>query len=159
MTNGNGKVVTGGTGACVSGASYWDIGVRCDTGPTNHSSGFTLQPVSSVLTSLTAGYSGNHNSASNPTVVQQYCNGSRIPPEFASGGYQVPPGTNEGNVPVPVFSLLAGATVDEGNNWVNIKWGPLATTNPVSHDTLGNYALASGSPAINYVTPLTSLRN
>jgi hypothetical protein len=156
VTNGNGTIVTGGTGACVSGGSYWDIGLRGDSGPTDHGSGFTLAPVSSVLTSLAGGYSGNHNSASNPTVVQQYCNGSRIPPEFASGGYQVPPGTNEGTVPVPVFSLLPGATVDEGNNWINMKWGPLAMNNPVTHTQLGNYALASGSPSIDYITLLNS---
>jgi hypothetical protein len=151
--NGNGTILTGGTGACVNGASYWDIGVRGDTGPTNHSgTGITLAPVSSVLTDLTGGYGGNHNSSSNPAVVQQYCNGSRMPPEFASGGYQVPPGTNEGTVPVPVFSLLPGATVDEGNNWISMKWGPLSTTNPVTNTVLGNYALASGSPSINYVT-------
>jgi len=50
--NGTGAIVTGGTGAClVSGASanqYWDIGVRGDTGPTNHSSGVTLNPRWSV---------------------------------------------------------------------------------------------------------------
>ena len=159
MANGSGTIVTGGTGACVNGASYWDIGLRGDTGPTNHSSGVTFQPVSSVLTSLAGGYTGNHNSASNPTVVQQYCNGSRMPPEFASGGYQVPPGTNEGTVPVPVFSLLAGATVDEGNNWVNMKWGPLALTNPVTNGTLGNYALANHSPAIDYIGSTGSTYN
>ena len=98
--------MTGGTGACVNGASYWDIGVRGDTGPTNHSSGFTLTPQFSVLTNLT-GYTGHNNLAPSALgLVSQYCNGSRMPPEFASGGYQVPPGTNEGTVPVPVFSLL-----------------------------------------------------
>jgi hypothetical protein len=154
--NGNGTIVTGGTGACVDGASYWDVGVRGDRGPTDHSSGFTLIPVSSVLTNLSGGYTSNHNSASNPTVLRQYCNGSRMPPEFASGGYQVPPGTNEGTVPVPVFSLLPAATVDEGNNWINMKWGPLAMTNPVTNTELSNYTLASGSPSINYVTLLNS---
>jgi hypothetical protein len=149
----SGVVITGGTGACVNGASYWDIGVRGDTEATNHSSGFTLSPVYSVMTSI-AGYTGNHNSApANLGVNSQYCNGSRTPPEYASGGYQVPPGTNEGNVPVPVFSLLAGATVDEGNNWVNIKWGPLALTSPMtpSGSSLGDYAPATGSPVINFV--------
>src|SRR5437660_1380653 len=34
----NGSIITGGTGACVDGATYWDIGVRGGTGPTNHSS-------------------------------------------------------------------------------------------------------------------------
>src|SRR6202035_1133206 len=38
------------TGACVT-ASYWDIGVRGDTGPTNHASGVTLAASDSVLTS------------------------------------------------------------------------------------------------------------
>src|SRR5262249_8518638 len=36
-TNGAGQIITGGTGACVSGVSYWDLGVRGDTGPGNHS--------------------------------------------------------------------------------------------------------------------------
>ena len=31
-------------GACSAGVSYWDIGVRGDTGPSNHHSGFTLTP-------------------------------------------------------------------------------------------------------------------
>jgi hypothetical protein len=149
----NGSIVTGGTGACVNGASYWDIGIRGDTGPTNHSSGFTLSPTFSVMTN-TSGYGSANNSApANLGLVSQYCNGSRTPPEYASGGYQVPPGTNEGNVPVPVFSLLAGATVDEGNNWINIKWGPLALTSPMSPSgtPLGNYGPASGSPVINYI--------
>jgi hypothetical protein len=50
-----------------------------------------------------------------------------------------------------VFSLSPSATVDEGNNWINISWGPLAMTNPVNGTTLGNYAPASGSPAIDYI--------
>jgi hypothetical protein len=63
----------------------------------------------------------------------------------------VPPGTNESNVPVPIFSLTPGATVDEGNNWINMSWGPLALSHPVSGTALGNYALATGSPAIDYI--------
>jgi len=46
-----------GTGQCASGASYWDIGVRGDTGPGNHGSGFTLAPTYSVLTPGATGYS------------------------------------------------------------------------------------------------------
>ena len=94
-----------------------------------------------------------------PGVVKQYCNGSKIPPEAGSTAwYQVPPGTFEGNVPVPVFSLTAGATVDEGNNWVNISWGPLSLIAPTSEGSsplaelpISDYSLASGSPAINYI--------
>jgi len=158
--NGGGVVITGGTGACVTGSSYWDIGVRGDTGPTNHGSGFTLAPIYSVLTgtgpgasSLAAqGYTGSNNLGSNPTVLSQYCNGSRTPPEFKSSGYQVPPGISDATVPNPVFNLQPAATVDEGNNWINISWGPLAVTNTTAaagSGPLGNYALALGSPAID----------
>jgi hypothetical protein len=154
--NGNGVILTGGTGACaISGAgaaSYWDIGVRGDTGPHNHGSTITLAPTYSVLTDTT-GYTtaGLNNTSSNPTVVSQYCNGSRNPPEYASMGYQVPPGISDAIVPNPVFNLTPAATVDEGNNWINISWGPLAEINPVTGATLGNYTLAAGSPAINYI--------
>ena len=156
----------GSTGQCVTnGARFWDIGLRGDTGPTNHDSGFTFQPKASVLTSTTgypggpAGFRANTSSFS-PGIVRQYCNGSKIPPEAGAGAwYNVPPGTNEGNVPVPIFSLTAGATVDEGNNWVNISWGPLSLvnptteTNPSGEAVLGNFSLLAGSPAINYITP------
>ncbi len=159
------------TGACVAppaGTTYWDIGLRGDHGPTNHDSGYTFSPQSSVLTSI-AGYPGGAsgfkaNTASfSPGVVKQYCNGSKIPPEAGySSWYQVPPGTFEGNVPVPVFSLTAGATVDEGNNWVNISWGPLSLitptseTNPSAEAPLSDYSLAAGSPAINYINGASS---
>jgi len=151
--NGGGVIITGGTGACVA-ASYWDIGVRGDTGPSNHASTVTLAPTYSVLTDA-ADYPGNNNLGSNPTVVSQYCNGSRTPPEFLSLGYQVPPGISDATVPNPIFNLTPAATVDEGNNWINLSWGPLALTNTITGVTLGNYALAAGSPAIDYV-PTTS---
>jgi hypothetical protein len=150
--NGGGVVISGGTGACVPGTSYWDIGVRGDTSPTNHGSGVTLAPSYSVLTDIT-GYNVAtlHNTASNPTVLSQYCNGSRTPPEFKSLGYQVPPGISDATVPNPIFNLTPAATVDEGNNWINISWGPLAETNAVTGTTLGNYGPAAGSPVINYI--------
>ncbi len=155
--NGSGSIITGGTGACVTPASYWDIGVRGDTGPTNHASGFTLSPTYSVLTD-TAGYNAAalHNTAGNPAVLSQYCNGSRVPPELGSMGYDVPPGISDAVVPNPIFNLTPAATVDEGNNWVNMRWGPLAETNPVSGATLGNYAPASTSSVINYIPSFAS---
>jgi hypothetical protein len=153
------------TGACPT-ASYWDIGVRGDTGPTNHNGSTSgiiatpLTPEASILTSI-AGYAGGGtgfriNSASNPAVASQYCNGSRVPPEFGGSGWQVPPGIADATVPNPLFRLTPAATVDEGNNWVNISWGPLAQTNPVTNVTLGNYALTAGSPAISYITTANS---
>ncbi|HKN32323.1 MAG TPA: choice-of-anchor Q domain-containing protein, partial [Terriglobales bacterium] len=135
------------TGSCQTGASYWDIGVRGDTGPGNHGSGITLNPTYSVLTS-TSGY-GSTNMSSNPAVAAQYCNGSRVPPEFKSGGFQVPPGISDATVPNPVFNLTPAATVDEGNNWINISWGPLALTNPVTGVVLGNYTPNAGAPTTN----------
>jgi len=127
------------TGACPA-ASYWDIGVRGDTGPTNHNGGL-LHPTSSVLTN-TSGYPGNSSTA--PTFAARYCNGSRVPPEFGgAAGWQVPPGTIETNGrPHPVFSLTPSATVDEGNNWINLRWGPLSSTNPITGARLGNYGPA-----------------
>jgi hypothetical protein len=138
------------TGACPSGVSYWDIGVRGDTGPSNHASGFTLAPQYSVITDSTD-YPGLNNLGVNPSVVSQYCNGSRVPPENGGLGYQVPPGISDATAPNPLFSLTPNATVDEGNNWVNISWGPLSMSNPITGTVLGNYALQSSSPAIDYV--------
>src|SRR6202043_1622513 len=119
------------TGACPA-ASYWDIGVRGDLGPTDHTSGLTLAPMASILTSTT-GYPGtaaNPDLALDPAVVRQYCNGSRIPPENGGTGWQGPPGIADATVPNPIFNLTPAATVDEGNNWINMSWGPLALTNP-----------------------------
>jgi len=102
--------------------------------------------------------------------VAYYCNGSKRPPEAVchdnnSGivipcGYNVPPGTNETNVPNPVFNLTASATVDEGNNWVSISWGPLALSAPwkASGGTapLADFTPAAGSLAINYINAANS---
>jgi len=160
-------------GACAAGLSYWDLGVRNDTGPGNHSSGVQLNPMYSVLDDT--GYDPS-NVTTNPNIVSQYCNGSRVPPEctLADGcggpnGYGVPPGIADATSPNPIFSLTPSATVDEGNNWINVSWGPLDLTNPSlksgtgstgtgnwgSGPLLAKYALAAGSPAIDYV-PLNS---
>jgi hypothetical protein len=155
------------TGQCLTGSSYWDLGARGDTGPGNHSSGITLAPTFSDLTS-TAGYPGTGNIPANPNVVSQYCNGSRVPPEYATvctpgtgcsaAGYQVPPGISDATVPNPIFNLTPAATVDEGNNWINMAWGPLSLTNPTvlaadgnygGGALLGNYAPNAGSPLVN----------
>ncbi|HVO61600.1 MAG TPA: Ig-like domain-containing protein [Terriglobales bacterium] len=157
--NGNGSIITGGTGACPTPASYWDVGVRGDLGPNDHSSGVTLAPTYSVLTDA-SDYASLNNTGSDPTVKSQYCNGSRVPPELGAAGYQVPPGTNESNVPMLVFTLTPSATVDEGNNWINMQWGPLSLMNSLTQGSDGNYGGASlgdatpatGSPAIGYVT-------
>jgi hypothetical protein len=77
-------------------------------------------------------------------VIGQYCNGARIPPEqCATGqgandpgmckGYFTPAGQSEtvGVAPVFVFNgIQASATVDEGNNWINMTYGPLSLGRP-----------------------------
>jgi hypothetical protein len=155
------------SGQCATtGNSYWDIGVRGDSGPGNHGSGFTLNPTYSVLDDT--GYAASNQTGTNPNFVAQYCNGSRVPPEcsVADGcagpsGYGVPPGIVDASTPNPVFSLTPSATVDEGNNWINVSWGPLALSNDAvaggangnygGGSPFGNYALAAGSPAIDHV--------
>ncbi len=166
--DGTGTIVTGGTGACVN-RSFWDIGVRGDTGPNSHDSGFSLNPRWSVLSPGVTGYAGS-NLTVNPEVQSLYCDGSRQPPEACASaaggnnnggcGWAVPPGIADATVPNPIFNLTPVATVDEGNNWINMRWGPLSLTNPTVTGTdgnygggplLGNYALASSSSAIDYI--------
>jgi hypothetical protein len=156
-------------GSCNTGfpsTSYWDVGVRGDQTVGGHESGFKLNPTYSVLGNNT-GYSTT-NLTSNPSIVSQYCNGGRVPPTctVADGcggpsGYGVPPGVVDASQPNPVFSLTPAATVDEGNNWINVSWGPLALSddsvtgglynNYGGGNPFGNYALNAGSPAIDYV--------
>ncbi len=150
------------TGACSTG-TYWDIGVRGDRTLNGHESGFTLQPIWSLTS-----YSGQGNVSGDPIVVSQYCNGSRVPPEcsLADGcgglnGFGVPPGISDAVTPNPVFSLVPSATVDEGNNWINVSWGPLGLSNPSgtggsNNDygggpPLGNYAPQPSSPVVDHI--------
>ncbi len=148
------------TGSCVAGSSYWDIGVRGDKGPGAGGSGYSISPTYSVLTNtgtLAESTDGTNYYGLNPTVVSQYCNGARTPPEAGgNAGWQVPPGISDATVPNPIFNLTPTATVDEGNNWVNISWGPLTLVNPTSSTStsnvfLGNYAPATGSPVIDKI--------
>jgi len=151
------------TGQCAPAypaAGYWDIGARGDTGPGNHNSGITLPITYSDTTTASA---GTGNIASNPSVTQQYCNGSRIPPEYAlvcppgtgcsAMGYQVPPGISDATVPNPIFNLTPAATVDEGNNWINLAWGPLSLTNPTVKGADGNFG---GGPMLGGYSSYTT---
>ncbi|PYU64812.1 MAG: hypothetical protein DMG49_25695 [Acidobacteria bacterium] len=64
----------------------------------------------------------------------------------------MPPGISDATVPNPIFNLTPAATVDEGNNWINISWGPLALTNPVTGAVLGNYVpVSSGSGTVDKI--------
>ena len=168
------------TGGCPAGAQYWDIGVYGDTGPTNHSSALTLQPQGSILSS--GGYGGS-NSSTNPGFAAQYCNGSRVPPEIApqlcagangqanaAGCIQpgtvgvsmtVPAGVPDINQYYPAFTLAPAATVDEGNNWINMFYGPLSLSNGTQYTAAGtalpmlgnyNHSLNDGAVAAVSIT-------
>jgi hypothetical protein len=88
---------------------------------------------------------GSENLAPHTTPVQgQYCNGARIPPEQCATnqgandfhmckGYFTPAGQSETVGVAPVFTfngIAATATVDEGNNWINMTYGPLTLSRP-----------------------------
>ncbi|HQR71125.1 MAG TPA: Ig-like domain-containing protein [Burkholderiaceae bacterium] len=142
--------------------TYWDIGVRGDTSATSLTSGYTLKPQYSILSS--GPYVGsNGNLGADPAVIAMYCNGARLPPEGGgnAGGYMAPPGRSETTGLYPVFALnqvQVAATVDEGNNWINLIYGPLSLNNAALYTApnvlmmmLGDYRLQSNSPAINKV--------
>lgn len=125
------------SGQCVAGAAYWDLGVLGDLAVTPGSA--QLSPRSSILTSV-AGYpGGGTNRAQDPQLAAPYCNGARVVPELPAAIN--PPGPK---------SLAVAATVDEGNNYVNMRYGPLYLVNPVSGAAIGDYHLGgTGSPAYN----------
>jgi hypothetical protein len=150
------------TGDCAAGANYWDVGVRDDSSPTNHGGGGTLTLTSSILTSTAGGYANNGNLApAGSPVNAQYCNGSRVPPENGGHGYLSPPGRSEttGLSNLFVFNnITPAATVDEGNNWINLTYGPLTLFNTATQSMLtaastgtvaGAYSIGSASAAVN----------
>jgi hypothetical protein len=153
---------------------YWDVGVRDDLNP-NGGQGINYNgtPVrlalnNSILTpGVTYGGTANVYPGSSP-VLRQYCNGSRVAPENGGHGYLSPPGRSETTGLSTLFTfngIQPAATVDEGNNWINLTYGPLtlassantafataatamvaaAPTGPVN----GAYSITAGSPAVN----------
>ena len=127
----------GSTGACPSGAAYWDLGVLSDPSPAPGA--LRLHPTYSDITSgyTGAAYGGSYNTNGDPGLVSMYCNGSRAVPELAA---VINPPT--------VMNFQVAATVDEGANYVNLRFGPLYTENPASPGTpFGNYHIAGASSA------------
>ena len=100
----------------------------------------TLAPTFSVLT---AGYAGNGNSNTDPLLADFYCNGARVTPEFPDIAY-----------PTGVKNMQVGAAVDEGNNYVSVRYGPLYMFKPTdstgtAYVPFGDYHIQTTSPAID----------
>ncbi|WP_176728759.1 choice-of-anchor Q domain-containing protein [Burkholderia ubonensis] len=149
------------TGFCVTGGQnppvYWDIGAYGDTGPTTPQAAMKMNPQYSIMTDTT-GYDAS-NIAADPQTVSQYCNGSRVPPEAGGNGFAVPPGIADAVLPNPLFGLLPSATPDEGNQWINMSYGPLSlfnaalTSGQAGYNVMmGNYSITAGSPAVGAAT-------
>ena len=175
------------TGACASGANYWDIGLRTDD--------TTSGVISNAANKLTIDHSivsGNSTSqaaltqtvptvSSGSPVVAQYCNGARVPPENCGAqagqisqasclGYNTPVGASETTTLSQVFAfngIKPTATVDEGQNWLNLVYGPLTLSRPNATTstnaemmlasrsygtTQGAYSIPAGSVAVSHGT-------
>jgi hypothetical protein len=107
-------------GDCPSGANYWDLGVLGDASATPGS--VKLNPTFSVLTVAT-GYAAS-NKTFNPQLKAAYCNGPRTLRLVDA------PTTL---VPIPAL--------DEGGNWIDVRWGPLTK--------IGDYHVANASPVVD----------
>ena len=151
--------------------------------PGTNAGGYKLNPIYTLTDD--PGYPGNGNivigAAAPEGLTRPYCNGSRVPPEIvasicasnanakgcSSGGQQggigVPPGIPDIDPFFPLFILTPAATVDEGNNWINMFYGPLSQSNATTYSApgtilqpLGNYVPLNTSAAINAIVRGTS---
>ena len=92
-----------------------------------------------------------NNIASDPLLVDMYCNGSRVTPEFPS--VINPPSAK---------NLQVAATVDEGNNYVSLRYGPLYLAKPTdptgaNRVAFGDYHISFSSPAKDAGTTLAAI--
>jgi hypothetical protein len=134
-------VVTGCGGASVN-ANYWDLGV---IGQPQAAPGQKLNPRYSVLTS-TVGYANQNNLSAAPMFLKPYCNVARF----------VGPALPEAPAPTVPFNMQASGTLDEGGNWVEVRYGPISLTDPLNPGSpgilkppVGDYHIGAGSTAIN----------
>ncbi len=95
---------------------YWDLGVV--------GSDAQLHPRYSILTSLNGhgNYSGNNNLAGSPQFAADYCNGAR-----------------SGRLLPEVTTLQIAPALDEGGNWIDVRYGPISLT--------GDYHIGGASAA------------
>jgi hypothetical protein len=137
--NGTYNPANGGSGATANGA---------DVGPVGLSASYSIFSdtlnAANLMTAATAPASVGNQVPTTSPVIAQYCNGARIPPEqctLGQGandpamclGFFAPAGQSETVGVSPVFqfsNIAATATVDEGNNWINLSFGPLTLGRP-----------------------------
>ena len=173
---------TDANGKAIPANFYWDIGVRTDDIVAYPVLGAArLALTNSIYTAdpqhvITA--SPTNPSITDPLFVAKYCNGARMPPEHctvagvdqgspACKGYNAPPGSSE-TTGLPQLFVFNGiqptATVDEGHNWLNLSYGPLALSR-VNYGSLtpqekmvasanvgttnGAYSVSLASPAVD----------
>jgi hypothetical protein len=119
-----------------------------DAGPIGLTASYSIfsDPLNAanLTTQSNAPASVNNVTPTKAPVIGQYCNGARIPPEQCASsqgandpgmckGYFTPAGQSETVGVSPVFQfngIAASATVDEGNNWINLTYGPLTLGRP-----------------------------
>jgi hypothetical protein len=61
--------------------------------------------------------------------------------------------------PPTLFNLQVAATVDEGNNYVNLRYGPLFLENPSTKEIVGDYHIHvanTASAAYNHGTSFSA---
>jgi hypothetical protein len=157
--------------AATVGAGSYDVGNggsgvtanMNDSGPIGLTASYSIFSDSlnaaNVTTQSNAPTSVNNVTPSKTPVIGQYCNGARIPPEQCATnqgandpgmckGYFTPAGQSEtvGVSPVFVFNgISASATVDEGNNWINLTYGPLTLGRPPA---TGSGSTPSAEPTV-----------
>jgi hypothetical protein len=130
-----------------------------DAGPIGLPASYSIFSDSTNAANVNPVGSVNNVTPGSTPVIGQYCNGARIPPEQCAAGqgandpgmckgYFTPAGQSEtfGVAPVFVFNgIAASATVDEGNNWINMTYGPLTLGRPPAG---GSGSTASAEPTV-----------
>jgi uncharacterized repeat protein (TIGR01451 family) len=141
------------TGQCVGSPDYWDLGVLGDSSlvPGTAPGNYRLAPTGVTLTAVTltnyAGATPPNSAGNGPTV---FCNGSRAAPEL-------PAVIN----PPTVKNFQVAATVDEGNNYVSLRYGPLTLAAPKGADlsvtkTDNRTTVLAGTTGVTYTIVVTN---
>ncbi|MDB5991320.1 MAG: multicopper oxidase type 3 [Herbaspirillum sp.] len=131
-------------GDCTGAPAYWDIGTVGDASAAV--SNFTLTNLyNSVLSPAGSIYSSNRPpgvSVNDPGLMKTYCNGPRANP-----GMKFEPGQPF----LPPFSIIAGVTLDEAGNFVDLRYGPLSLTDPLQPGVVlyGDYRISATGSAYN----------